>query len=132
MWSDPSHILQCAELSRVIVSGGRLCRTPRASRSFASSSIQAPMAADHVVSEYKESYSLWLCPKGSVAQKLKKEILTLSASHPGSPVFEPHVTLLPDIHLSGEEVVAKAKELAGILKVCQGSFYFVCMIQAFL
>ena len=84
------------------------------------------MASGYLVPGYKESYSLWMMPKGAPAEPLAKEIKSLAASHPGSPVFEPHVTLLPDIqHLNGEEVVAKAKELAGKLKVC----YVVSMVQ---
>ena len=73
--------------------------------------------ASYLNPEYEESYSLWLMPKGGTAQLLQKEIDTLARGHPGAPVFEPHVTLLPDVRLPGEQVVAKARELAALVKV---------------
>ena len=71
---------------------------------------------DYLVPGYEESYSLWLMPQGGTAQLLQKEIDSLGASH-GAPLFQPHVTLLPDIRLPGEQVVSKTKELADKVKV---------------
>ena len=86
-----------------------------------SATASLPRASRHMASylnpEYEESYSLWLMPKGGTAQLLQKEIDTLARGHPGAPVFEPHVTLLPDVRLPGEQVVAKARELAALVKV---------------
>jgi hypothetical protein len=56
-------------------------------------------------------------PKGKIAEILQKEINALATAYPPAPVFEPHVTLLPDIKISAQEVVAKAKELASNLHV---------------
>ncbi len=56
-------------------------------------------------------------PKGKTSELLQREINSLAASHPPAPAFQPHVTLLPDVRLPGEEVVAKAKQLAAALKV---------------
>ena len=75
------------------------------------------MSKDYLVPGFLESYSLWLMPKGVTSDQLQKEIDTLAAANPGAPRFPPHVTLLPDINLPGEECIAKAKELAEKVKV---------------
>lgn len=59
-------------------------------------------------------------PKGDTAERLQREIKLLAAAHAHAPEFQPHVTLIPDIKLQGEEVVARTKELASRLKVWAG------------
>ncbi|GAX73218.1 hypothetical protein CEUSTIGMA_g671.t1 [Chlamydomonas eustigma] len=89
----------------------------------------------YLVPGYVESYSLWVMPKGKTAEILRKEIKTLSAAYPPAPDFEPHVTLLPDIKIPGQDVIAKAKELASALQpyyvsfqnISRGSVYFQCV-----
>lgn len=61
-----------------------------------------------------------LMPKGDTAERLQREIKLLAAAHAHAPEFQPHVTLIPDIKLQGEEVVARTKELASRLKVWAG------------
>ncbi len=68
------------------------------------------------MSDYVESYSLWVMPAGQQAERLQSEIDTLAASHNG-PNFEPHVTVLPDIKRPREEVIAICQKLASQLKV---------------
>jgi hypothetical protein len=63
-----------------------------------------------------ENYSIWIKPTSSVAAKLRQEIQTQSAAF-GGPLFEPHVTLLPDIQGSKQEIVKKCQHLAEKLKV---------------
>jgi len=66
----------------------------------------------------KDNYSLWLKPSGPVATKLAKEIQAQSAAY-GGPLFEPHVTLLPDIPTDKAEAMAKSQQLAEKLHVSQ-------------
>lgn len=55
-------------------------------------------------------YSLWFIPVGEIYTKLAILIKDLSKKYSG-PVFEPHITLLPDIVLSEEEIVEKTSKL---------------------
>lgn len=66
-----------------------------------------------------ESYSLWVMPSSGVtATALAKEIGTQAKLH-SSPVFSPHVTLLPDIRRPRQEVIEMTEKLASQLKVRQ-------------
>eukprot|EP00195_Chlamydomonas_chlamydogama_P007635 CAMPEP_0202912074 /NCGR_PEP_ID=MMETSP1392-20130828/56776_1 /ASSEMBLY_ACC=CAM_ASM_000868 /TAXON_ID=225041 /ORGANISM="Chlamydomonas chlamydogama, Strain SAG 11-48b" /LENGTH=194 /DNA_ID=CAMNT_0049602859 /DNA_START=247 /DNA_END=831 /DNA_ORIENTATION=+ len=93
------------------------------------------MDKSYLVEGYVESYSLWLEPKGKVAEQLQREINLLADTYPPAPHFPPHVTLLPDIEATGEQVVATAHELVqqlkkyniNFLKVTQGAKYFQCV-----
>lgn len=79
-------------------------------------------------------YSLWLRPRGPLADKLCAEIAAQAAEY-GSPVFTPHVTLLGDVAGSKEEVLAKTQQLAASIKafrvnfldVAQGSSFHRCV-----
>lgn len=64
-----------------------------------------------------ESYSLWVMPSsGATATALAKEIGAQAKLH-SSPVFSPHVTLLPDIRRPRQEVIKMTEKLASQLKV---------------
>jgi hypothetical protein len=69
------------------------------------------------MSELSENYSIWLMPKGPLAEKLGKEMDALAAQY-SAPAFKPHVTLIPDIKMTKEETISIAEELAKKLKVC--------------
>lgn len=77
--------------------------------------IRAAVVPDKM-SDYVESYSLWVMPSGEQAERLQSEIDMLAAAQNG-PHFEPHVTVLPDIKRPREEVVAICEKLASQLKV---------------
>lgn len=62
-----------------------------------------------------ERYSLWFIPKREVYAKLSHLINQLSKAY-GSPLFEPHVTLLGRILVHQDEVIQKAKTTASVLK----------------
>src|SRR5205814_8683705 len=55
--------------------------------------------------------SLWLAPGARARLRLRRLIAELAREH-GSPVFEPHVTLLPGLRLPADELRAGARELA--------------------
>ncbi|MEW5301568.1 MAG: hypothetical protein WDW36_004421 [Sanguina aurantia] len=82
-----------------------------------------------------ESYSLWVMPRSSAtAAALTREIGTQAKLH-SSPVFSPHVTLLPDIRRPRQEVVGMTQKLAARLKkyrlnflnISSGSIYYQCV-----
>lgn len=75
------------------------------------------MSKEYLVPGFVESYSLWLMPKGVTADRLQKEIDTLASAYPGAAHFAPHVTLLPDIRIPGDECIEKAKEITERVKV---------------
>lgn len=63
------------------------------------------------------NYSLWLePPPGVLRDKLVQEIGAQAAAA-GAPGFEPHVTLVPDVQLPEEQVLATAAQLASSLQV---------------
>lgn len=62
-----------------------------------------------------EVYSLWLMPRGHVADELQTLIADLSRKHM-TPTFEPHVTLIGSLNLPKAEAVSKTKELATQVK----------------
>lgn len=60
-------------------------------------------------------YALWLRPFGDIAFSLKQRIRKLSEAH-GSPLFEPHVTLLGGLTNSEVELVQMTNTIAISLK----------------
>jgi 2'-5' RNA ligase len=68
-----------------------------------------------------DNYSIWIKPAGHMYEKLQQEIAT-QAKELGAPLFEPHVTLLPDIQGDQEQIIATMQQLAQDLKV--GSTFF--------
>jgi 2'-5' RNA ligase len=66
------------------------------------------------VSDESKKYALWLRPSGDVAFSLQQHIRKLSSRY-GSPVFEPHVTLLSGLTGSEEELIQMTKLLASSL-----------------
>ena len=59
----------------------------------------------------KGVYSLWLMPRGRIANQLRTLIGKLSREY-STPTFEPHVTLIGELELSKARAIAKTKELA--------------------
>lgn len=57
------------------------------------------------------SFSIWVQPKGRPQQDLQSEIDRLAHEH-GAPSFQPHVTLLPNIHSDEATVLQNAELLA--------------------
>lgn len=81
-----------------------------------------------------EVYSLWLMPRGHVADELQTLIADLSRKHV-TPTFEPHVTLIGSLNLPKAEAISKSKELATqtkpfIVKLSEVAYldqYFRCV-----
>ncbi|KAL4420042.1 hypothetical protein ABPG77_007481 [Micractinium sp. CCAP 211/92] len=81
------------------------------------------------------SYSIWVMPRGSLADKLHAEIKGLAGRTPGAPVFQPHVTLLGGIQATEADVLHRAQQLAARLKpyritldqVSCGSIFHQCV-----
>lgn len=81
------------------------------------------------------SYSLWVMPRGPLADKLHGEIRGLVARTPGAPPVLPHVTLLGGIKSTEADVLARARQLAATLKpyritfdrVACGSIFHQCV-----
>eukprot|EP00775_Hariotina_reticulata_P008216 gene8216-8408_t len=67
------------------------------------------------------NYSLWIKPASPVAAKLSKEIQA-QAGNFGGPLFEPHVTLLPDIKGDKEGILEKCQRLADKLNAFRINF----------
>lgn len=63
-----------------------------------------------------ENYSLWIKPKGHLYELLQQEIASQAKEFTG-PMFEPHVTLLPDIQGDKEQIMSTSQQLAEKLKV---------------
>ena len=55
-------------------------------------------------------YSLWLMPRGRIAEELQKLIADLSMKYK-TPVFQPHVTLIGELNLPKARAVNRTKEL---------------------
>lgn len=66
-------------------------------------------------------YSLWIIPSPDTKKRLKKIIIDLSKKYDG-PVFEPHMTLLGNIHSEESECVKNTKVLASQIKPFTVSF----------
>jgi 2'-5' RNA ligase len=62
-----------------------------------------------------EIYSLWLMPKGHVADELQTLVADLCRKHM-TPSFQPHVTLIGSIDLPRAEAVSKTKTLARAIR----------------
>ncbi len=63
------------------------------------------------------SYSLWVGPsKDSDLYRKLKNLVSDLAKRFSSPVFEPHVTLIPEVKGSEDEIKDKASQLAGLIK----------------
>ncbi|WIA10617.1 hypothetical protein OEZ85_010799 [Tetradesmus obliquus] len=81
-----------------------------------------------------ENYSIWIKPSGYMYNKLQQEIATQAKEY-GAPLFEPHVTLLPDIQGDEEQIIATMQQLAqetkkfriNFLNVVQGSSFHKCV-----
>ncbi|KPL14762.1 hypothetical protein AMJ74_02775 [candidate division WOR_3 bacterium SM1_77] len=65
--------------------------------------------------ERTEVYSLWLMPRGHVADELQTLIADLTRKHM-TPSFQPHVTLIGSLNLPKAVAVSKTKELATQIK----------------
>jgi hypothetical protein len=64
-----------------------------------------------------DNYSIWIKPAaGHMFNKLQQEIAT-QAKELEAPLFEPHVTLLPDIQGDKEQIIATMQQLAQAVKV---------------
>jgi 2'-5' RNA ligase len=64
-----------------------------------------------------DNYSIWINPAaGHMYNKLQQEIAT-QAKEFEAPLFEPHVTLLPDIQGDKEQIIATMQQLAQDVKV---------------
>jgi 2'-5' RNA ligase len=59
--------------------------------------------------------SLWLMPEGEVRDRLSALVVGLAARL-GTAPFPPHVTLLPGLEASDEDVLAASRTLAGGLR----------------
>ncbi len=62
-----------------------------------------------------ESYALWIMPAAETYDQLARVIFDLSQKY-GTPVFEPHVTLLANIPKSQDDAAAHCQRLATILE----------------
>lgn len=61
-----------------------------------------------------KKHSLWLRPFGEIAFKLEQKIKELGQKH-GTPVFEPHITLLGSLQKSETELIQLTDTLASSL-----------------
>lgn len=61
------------------------------------------------------TYSLWLQPHGDIAYRLQERIKKLSKKY-GTPLFEPHITLLGGLKASETELLSLTNTLASSLK----------------
>ncbi len=61
-----------------------------------------------------KKYSLWLRPFGEIAFKLEQKIKELAQKH-GTPVFEPHITLLGGLRKGETELIQLTDTLASSL-----------------
>lgn len=59
---------------------------------------------------YSKGYTLWLMPKDKNYERFANLIKRLAREY-GSPIFEPHVTLLGDIELPEEEMIKRTSQL---------------------
>lgn len=65
----------------------------------------------------KSSYSLWVIPpKDSDLYRKLKNLIEDLAKRFSSPIFEPHVTLIPEVKGLESDVKNKALQLAGLIK----------------
>lgn len=60
-------------------------------------------------------YSIWLEPEGEIRERLKGVIRSLSDGH-GTPLFDPHVTLVGGLEGSEDEVGRHTESLANRIK----------------
>lgn len=60
-------------------------------------------------------YSLWFMPEGDCYNSLRSMIDRFSKQH-SSPNFEPHITLIGQLSVPEEEVLAKTATLASLIK----------------
>ncbi len=63
-----------------------------------------------------DTYSLWLEPRGAVADTLRREIAAQAAN--GSPIFEPHITLLGGVRGDLAQLQKTCEDLAQSTQVC--------------
>lgn len=59
-------------------------------------------------------FSIWIEPEGEIRERLSKIIESL-AYHYGTPVFDPHVTLLGGIEMYKRDVLDRLQQLVGRL-----------------
>ncbi|EFN53969.1 hypothetical protein CHLNCDRAFT_135910 [Chlorella variabilis] len=76
-----------------------------------------------------KSYSLWVMPRGPVADKLHGEIRSLSARVPGAPPFLPHVTLLGGIHTTEADPYRISFARAACGAIFHQCVYLLCETQ---
>jgi len=85
-------------------------------------------------SREEEVFSLWLIPKGEIADELSSLIVRLSREH-STPSFEPHVTLIGEINLPRPAAISRTRELAASIRsfdvrlnrVAHHDRYFQCV-----
>jgi len=85
----------------------------------------------------QKEYSLWFVPKGEKLEFLQQRIGDLSRKHKG-PIFIPHITLIGNIRMTEEAVLAKSKQLANLLRpfpvvlngVSYGDEYYRCIFAS--
>ncbi len=79
-------------------------------------------------------HSIWLCPEPTAAQPLRTQIAALTGIS-GTPVFEPHVTLLGDLATSPESCLRICREVfaqtgsvkARVTNVSQTESFFMAL-----
>ncbi len=71
-------------------------------------------ARDILILDNAHVYSLWLKPTGEVRAELAGIISRLSREHT-APLFEPHVTLIGELTGQEDELITRARQLAGQL-----------------
>ncbi len=79
-------------------------------------------------------YSIYAMPQGEVRNKLQALADQLSETYK-TPKFEPHVTIIPNVVGSEEEIIAKTEQLAKLIKpykvelreIGYGNTYFQCL-----
>lgn len=62
-----------------------------------------------------QRYSIWLEPQGQLQNRLSRIIKQLSQEY-GTPIFNPHVTLLGDIEGNEIDITRETKDLSTLLK----------------
>lgn len=63
----------------------------------------------------RQEYSLWLMPDGPVQQAMADIIRKLSAEY-STPLFPPHITLLGELTLPEDQLIARAHQVASLLR----------------
>ncbi|KAM7257348.1 hypothetical protein ACFE04_013089 [Oxalis oulophora] len=83
----------------------------------------------------KHMYSVWALPPDDVAERLKRKVMEPLRSEFGGPQFEPHITVVGAITLTGDEALDKFKlacdgirsHNVAVDRLCVGTFFYQCV-----